>query len=91
MIDVALDLLRSRNADKNCGGSPDHLDAGLNTTELHDLLLMMKAPYITRVEFEELWERLVVELEKEPEVIVRQVETEKRYLWKSKKLNGRGE
>lgn len=74
MIDVALDLLRSRNAEKKCGRtSTDDFEAGLNSTELHDLLLMMKAPYITREEFEELWERLVVELEKEPEVIVRQV------------------
>lgn len=75
MIDVALDLLRSRNAEKNCGrSSTDDFEAGLNSTELHDLLLMMKAPYITRDEFEELWERSVIELEKEPEVIVRQVE-----------------
>ena len=76
MIDVALDLLRSRNAEKNCGRtSTDDFEAGLTSTEVHDLLLMMKAPYITRDEFEELWERSVIELEKEPEVIVRQVST----------------
>lgn len=74
MIDVALDLLRTKNADKNCGNTPEsRLDAGLRVTELHDLLLMMKAPYITEEEFEELWQRSIVELEKEPEIIVRQV------------------
>lgn len=74
MIDVALDLLRTKNANKNCGNTPEsRLDAGLQITELHDLLLMIKAPYITEEEFEELWQRSIVELEKEPEIIVRQV------------------
>lgn len=74
MIDVALDLLRSKNADKNCGKSPvDSVEGGLESSELHDLLLAMKAPYITEEEFEELWSRALVELEKEPEIIVRQV------------------
>lgn len=74
MIDVALDLLRSKNADKNCGKSPvESIEGGLESTELHDLLLAMKAPYITEEEFEELWSRALVELEKEPEIIVRQV------------------
>lgn len=76
MIDVALDLLRSKNADRNCGKTPEDLDeAGISLDELHDLLLSMKAPFITVEEFEELWKRLVVELEKEPEIIVRQVRT----------------
>lgn len=74
MIDVALDLLRSKNANKNCGKTPvDNFEAGLSVDELHDLLLLMKAPYITKEEFEELWQRSVIELEKEPEIIVRQV------------------
>ncbi|OBA20270.1 hypothetical protein METBIDRAFT_15165, partial [Metschnikowia bicuspidata var. bicuspidata NRRL YB-4993] len=74
MIDVALDLLRARNANENCGRSDaDDTGAGLHVSELHDLLLALKAPYITEEEFEELWERSVVELEKEPEIIVRQV------------------
>lgn len=72
MIDVALDLLRARNAHENCGRSEkDDVGAGLEVTELHDLLLALKAPYITEEEFEELWDRSVVELEKEPEIIVR--------------------
>lgn len=74
MIEVSLDLLRSKNANKNCGKTPtDNFEAGLSVDELHELLLLMKAPYITREEFEELWQRSVIELEKEPEVIVRQV------------------
>lgn len=74
MIDVALDLLRSRNAHKNCGRTPpDNDEAGIEIGDLHDLLLAMKAPYITLEEFEELWERSVEELQKEPEIIVRQV------------------
>lgn len=74
MIDVALDLLRSRNAHKNCGRLPEDDDeAGIEIGDLHDLLLAMKAPYITLEEFEELWERSVEELQKEPEIIVRQV------------------
>ncbi|ODV64998.1 hypothetical protein HYPBUDRAFT_115340, partial [Hyphopichia burtonii NRRL Y-1933] len=73
MIDVALDFLRSKNADKNCGRSlASDLEAGLEVNELHDLLLSMKAPYITTEEFEELWQRSLIELEKEPEIIVRQ-------------------
>lgn len=71
MIDVALDLLRARNAHKNCGRLPeDDVSAGIEMNDLHDLLLAMKAPYITLEEFEELWRRSVVELEKEPEIIV---------------------
>lgn len=74
MIDVALDLLRARNGNLNCGRTPeDNMDAGISIADLHDLLLAMKAPYITEEEFEELWERSVVELEKEQEIIVRQV------------------
>lgn len=74
MIDVALDLLRSKNANKNCGKTAvDNFESGLSVEELHDLLLLMKAPYITKEEFEELWQRSIIELEKEPEIIVRQV------------------
>lgn len=75
MISVALDLLRARNAAKECGTTPkDSTEAGLSLEELHDLLLMMKAPYITEEEFEELWARLAAELEREPEIIARHVE-----------------
>lgn len=75
MIDISLDLLRARNANKQCGkSSPDDLDAGLSLTDLHNLLLSLKAPYITEEEFEELWARAAIELEKEPEIIVRQVD-----------------
>lgn len=74
MIDVALDLLRARNANRNCGNTPaDDLEAGVSIQDLHDLLLSIKAPYITEEEFEELWARSVVELEGKPEIIVRQV------------------
>ncbi|KAK6457755.1 spliced mRNA and cell cycle regulated protein [Scheffersomyces xylosifermentans] len=71
MIDVALDLLRSKNAQTQCGQSSNNEEAGIKLDDLHDLLLSMKAPYITIEEFEELWERSILELEKEPEVIVR--------------------
>lgn len=74
MIDISLDLLRARNANIQCGrSSPEDMTAGISLSDLHDLLLSLKAPYITVEEFEELWERSVVELEKEPEIIVRQV------------------
>lgn len=74
MIDVTLDLLRSRNAASNCGrNGEDDLTLGLSVGELHEMLLQMKAPYITKEEFEDLWNRSLIELEKEPEIIVRQV------------------
>lgn len=74
MIDVALDLLRARNANVDCGRtSEDDTSAGIEVSELHDLLLALKAAYITEEEFEEVWARSVKELEKEPEIIVRQV------------------
>ncbi|CAH2350251.1 inner nuclear membrane protein Src1p [[Candida] railenensis] len=70
MIDVTLDLLRSRNAASNCGrNSEDDLTSGLSVGELHEMLLQMKAPYITKEEFEDLWNRSLIELEKEPEII----------------------
>ncbi|ABN65394.2 Spliced mRNA and Cell cycle regulated gene [Scheffersomyces stipitis CBS 6054] len=69
MIDVALDLLRSKNANVQCGQSTNNEEAGIELGDLHDLLLSMKAPYITIEEFEELWQRSIIELEKEPEVI----------------------
>lgn len=73
MIEVALDLLRTKNARKNCGISEDIEEAGVKLNDLHDLLLSMKAPYITTKEFEELWGRSVIELEKESDIIVRHV------------------
>lgn len=74
MIDMALDLLRSKNADNNCGKtSADEFEAGISVKELHDILLSIKAPYITIEEFDDLWNRSLIELEKEPEIIVRQV------------------
>jgi hypothetical protein len=73
MIEVALDLLRTKNARKNCGKSDSIEEAGVKLTDLHDLLLSMKAPYITTQEFEELWGRSISELEKEPDIIVRHV------------------
>lgn len=74
MIDVALDLLRARNANRHCGNTAaGDFEAGVSVQELHDLLLSIKAPYITEEEFEELWARSVVELEGKPEIIVRQV------------------
>ncbi|EGW30591.1 uncharacterized protein SPAPADRAFT_143881, partial [Spathaspora passalidarum NRRL Y-27907] len=72
MMEVALDLIRSKNAQVQCGRGVDDFESGISVQDLHDLLLEMKAPYITLEEFEELWERSVVELEKEPEIIVRQ-------------------
>lgn len=76
MIDEALDLLRARNANIQCGlTAVDNFEAGIEVNELHDLLLALKAPYITEEEFEDLWKRSVVELEKEPEITVRQVAT----------------
>ncbi|KAK8440112.1 inner nuclear membrane protein enriched at telomere/subtelomere region [Candidozyma auris] len=72
MIEEALDLLRARNANIQCGStSVDNFEAGIESRELHDLLLALKAPYITEEEFEELWKRSVVELEKEPEITVK--------------------
>lgn len=74
MINVALDLLRARNANTNCGrADADDESAGISLAELHDLLLTLKAPYISNEEFEDLWLRLAEELVKEPEIIVRQV------------------
>jgi len=73
MIDVALDLLRTKNANTQCGQSNNIEESGIKLQDLHDLLLSMKAPYITIEEFDELWQRSIVELEKESEVIVRQV------------------
>lgn len=88
MIDISLDLLRARNANKQCGkSSPDDLDAGLSLTDLHNLLLSLKAPYITEEEFEELWARAALELEKEPEIIVRQVDFLKNYSLKKHYTN----
>lgn len=76
MIDEALDLLRARNANIQCGlTAVDNFEAGIEVNELHDLLLALKAPYITEEEFEDLWKRSVAELEKEPEITVRQVAT----------------
>lgn len=72
MIENAKDLLREKNARRQCGRAPDDV-AGILARDLHDFLLEMKAPYITEAEFEELWRRLVDELAKEPEIIVRQV------------------
>ena len=71
MIDVALDLLRSKNAAIQCGQNPNDEESGIKLNDLHDLLLSMKAPYITIDEFEELWDRSVIELEKEPDIIVK--------------------
>ncbi|RLV96614.1 Inner nuclear membrane protein SRC1 [Spathaspora sp. JA1] len=71
MMEVALDLIRSKNAQVQCGKGRDDFESGISVQDLHDLLLAMKAPYITLEEFEELWERSVVELEKEPEIIKR--------------------
>ncbi|KAI5961322.1 hypothetical protein KGF57_001745 [Candida theae] len=73
MIDVALDLLRSRNAAVECGVGSDDVKSGISVQELHDLLLSMKAPYITTEEFEELWSRSIVELKKEPDITLRQI------------------
>ncbi|KAK6891193.1 Inner nuclear membrane protein SRC1 [Candida tropicalis] len=73
MIDVALDLLRSKNAAIQCGLGTDDEECGIKLEDLHDLLLSIKAPYITLEEFEELWEKSVIELEKEPDIVIRQV------------------
>ncbi|CAI5760580.1 unnamed protein product [Candida verbasci] len=75
MIDVALDLLRSKNANVQCGKGSNDEESGISVNDLHDLLLSMKAAYITIEEFEELWNRSMVELMKEPDIIVRQVRT----------------
>ncbi|RCK65122.1 Inner nuclear membrane protein SRC1 [Candida viswanathii] len=72
MIDVALDLLRSKNAALHCGLGTDDEECGIKLQDLHDLLLAIKAPYISFEEFEELWERSVIEMEKEPDIVVRQ-------------------
>ncbi|WEJ94565.1 inner nuclear membrane protein enriched at telomere/subtelomere region [Yamadazyma tenuis] len=69
MINFSLDILRSKNAMVNCGIGNDNEESGLSQDDLYELLLSMKAPYITLEEFNELWERSLVEIEKEPEII----------------------
>lgn len=73
MIDISLDLLRTKNGLIHCGTGDDNQESGIGLQQLYEILLSMKAPYITVDEFNELWERSIVELEKEPEIIVRQV------------------
>lgn len=73
MIENAKDLLREKNARRQCGKCTDDIAAGIALSDLHDFLLEMKAPYILLEEFEELWNSSIVQLEKEKEIIVRQV------------------
>lgn len=73
MIENAKDLLREKNARRQCGTCPDDIEAGISLSDLYNFLLDMKAPYITVDEFNELWNASIVQLEKEREIIVRQV------------------
>lgn len=73
MIEISLDLLRTKNGLVNCGKGVDNQESGIHLQQLYEILLSMKAPYITVEEFNELWERSIIELEKESEIIVRQV------------------
>ncbi|CAN3376957.1 inner nuclear membrane protein Src1p [Diutina rugosa] len=72
MIENAKDLLREKNARRQCGKCTDDIEAGITLSDLHDFLLEMKAPYISLEEFEELWNSSIIQLEKEKEIIVRQ-------------------
>lgn len=73
MISVALDLLHHKNAQVDCGTLRNDEAAGISSTDLHDMLLSMKAPYISDQEFEDLWKKTCVELEREPTISVRHV------------------
>ncbi|ODQ77059.1 hypothetical protein BABINDRAFT_163792 [Babjeviella inositovora NRRL Y-12698] len=71
IIDFSLQLLRERNANADCGDCEDDLDAGFTTEALRDIVYQLKADYISPEDFDDIWNRALFELEKEPEIKTR--------------------
>lgn len=61
-------VLREQNAKAECG---ENVPAGIEESELHNILKNLKSPYLSDEDFEELWKNAVKDIEKDDEVIVR--------------------
>lgn len=72
VVAKSLDLLRTRNAAVKCGDGDD-LEVGISDDELYEFFYNSKKPSISDEEFDNIWSKVLEDLEKEPEIIVRQV------------------
>lgn len=72
VVSKSLDLLRTRNAGYKCGDGED-LEVGISSDELYDFFYRSKKNTISDSEFNALWEKVLKDLENDPEITVRQV------------------
>ncbi|SSD59436.1 uncharacterized protein SCODWIG_01197 [Saccharomycodes ludwigii] len=72
MVTKALELLRVKNAQYECGESEDDELCGLTDLELYQIFYESKKPWVKDDEFNEIWEAVSENLKNEPEIKWRQ-------------------
>lgn len=76
VVAKSLELLRLRNANYKCGDGNDGEDLdriGISDEELYEFFFRTKKSTISDHDFNELWDNVLTDLSKEPEITVRQV------------------
>ncbi|KAH3679693.1 hypothetical protein WICPIJ_008569 [Wickerhamomyces pijperi] len=98
VVAKSLELLRLRNANFKCGDGNNEEDLeriGISDEELYEFFFRTKKSALTDGDFDELWDSVLTDLSKEPEITVRQVisnslSTRDRILTLSEQLQHRG-
>ncbi|KAL3241776.1 Src1p [Nakaseomyces bracarensis] len=75
VVSKTLEILRIKNAQVSCGDSNDDIKSGLSEEVIREVFSDAKAGWISDEEFKEIWAQVLKELEKEPEMIIRQLST----------------
>ncbi len=73
IVAKALELLRIKNAQVACGESSDDIESGITEEIVYQIFEESKKDWISEEQFNELWSSVIKQLEKEPEITMRQV------------------
>ncbi|SCV01325.1 LAMI_0G10770g1_1 [Lachancea mirantina] len=75
VVKKSLELLRTKNAQLDCGEGVDDVQSGMNEKELYSIFSESRAPWINNEEFDDLWVQVIEDLKNEPEITWRQTPT----------------
>ncbi|AGO14104.1 AaceriAER303Wp [[Ashbya] aceris (nom. inval.)] len=73
VVHKSLELLRTKNAQIQCGECEDDTISGISENELYQIFFESRAPWMNEDEFRDIWQQVVKDLKTQPEIVCRQV------------------
>ncbi|AMD21609.1 HFL247Wp [Eremothecium sinecaudum] len=69
----SLELLRTKNAQVQCGEGDNDVMSGISEEELRQIFFESKVPWMNEKEFREIWKQVIKDLKSQAEIVFRQV------------------